>query len=365
MSKSLEKNRQHEVVEDELLEGLLSTLLALPRVETLKYETRVEPTNDSFDLVLKIKCSGRTYKILVELKDGAIHPKEALRAARALQNLDGIKMLAASSLTLETRSILRDEGMSYWDLSGSIYLNLPNDFYLIDKPPLPQPREGREPKKVFQGSTAQVIHTVLLDPKRLWKVTELAKEAGVSAYTSQKVLEYLEDQLWLKREGRGPQTIRKLTQPGKLLDAWAAAYDPDQYKLLKFYKYSKTEEKQIENLESLMNGTNQPESLWALTLEHGVKEYAPFVTRLPSAFTALVSTACHWKMVADEQGFKSVASGENLRLLVSKNDAPFLGRKQFGSRWIASPIQLYLDLFSWPQRGKEQAEHLRDKSIGF
>lgn len=362
MSSYSKIEEQKLVSEAELPEHLLSTLSALPRLEILEYDTEVKLGSHRYDLVLKVDCSGRVYKIFAEVNNRALHPKTALGAVRQLHDCDGVKMLGATSLTQETRAVLREQGISYWDLSGSVYLNLPNDYYFIDKPPLPQPREGREPKKVFKGSTAQVIHTVLLDPKRLWKVTELAKEAGVSAYTSQKVLEYLEAQLWLKKEGRGPQTIRRLTQPGKLLDAWADAYDPDHYRLLKFYKYSKTEEEQIKNLESLMKEAKSP---WALTLEHGVKEYAPFINRLPSALTALVSAKGGWSRRATEEGFKSVSSGENFRLLVSKTDTPLLGRQQFGLKWVASPIQLYLDLFSWPQRGKEQAEHLREKRIGF
>lgn len=352
--------------QNELTESLLKQLQDLPNLAVSNYRTNIRGAGrHEIDLVIDVDCSGQTSTIFVEIKGGAIHPKRALEALRSLEDVKGSKMLVAPSLSEETRAFLKNKGVFYWDLSGSIFLDLPSGFYLIDRPPLPQPREGRKPKKVFKGSTAQVIHQVLLEPEAKWKVTELAEKAKVSAYTSQKALEYLESQLWVVKEGSGPQTTRRVVKPGKILDAWASAYDPGEYRTIGLHQYSRDGEEHIKKLEALMSRLDDEELGWGLTLEHGANHYAPLLTRLPSTLTALVPSSLNWKKEAEASGFKVVSSGENLRLLVSKSVCPFLGRERVRKLWVASPIQVYLDLYSWPQRGKDQAKHLREKRIGF
>jgi len=42
-----------------------------------------------------------------------------------------------------------------------------------------------------------------------------------------------------------------------------------------------------------------------------------------------------------------------------------LFRQQVGGVWLASPIQVYLDLLRGEGRTKEMAEHLRRERLGF
>ena len=354
----------HRQLEYELTESLLEHLRELPNLSVVEHQSNIYRAPDSdIDLLIGIQCSDQNHRIFVEIKGGNIYPKRALKSLRNLEGVDGIKMLIAPSLSEETRSILRDREVAYWDMSGSIYLKLPNGLSFVDKSPLPQPREGREPKKVFKGSTAQVIHQLLLEPQEKWKVTELAAKAKVSSYTSQKVLEYLESQLWVEKKGSGPRTFRQVIKPGEILDAWASEYEPRKYKVIKLHQYSKDGEQHVRKLGAFMS--HLEDLSWGLTLEHAANLYAPLLTRLPSTLSVLVPDSVNWKKESQAKGFKVVPNGENVRLLVSKNDCPFLGRERVRNLWVASPIQVYLDLHSWPQRGKEQAQHLREARIGF
>ena len=52
-------------------------------------------------------------------------------------------------------------------------------------------------------------------------------------------------------------------------------------------------------------------------------------------------------------------------LLSARDEALFLYRQKVDDLWIASDIQLYLDLWVSLGRGREQAEHLRREKIGF
>lgn len=354
----------HAKTESRMAEALLDSLEKLPQLTVLDYDQNIRVEGKEIDLLIRIVASQKEYTLLVELKGGQVYSKSALEASQNLSGLDGVKMLGAHSLSMETRASLREQGVSYWDLSGSVYLKLPHDFFFVDREPLPQPREGRKPKNVFKGSTAQVVHQLLLQPERAWGVNELAKEAKVSAYTSQKVLEYLESHLWVEKEGRGPQTVRRVKDPGKILDAWTAAPEQESYHTIRLHRYAKNGEEHTRNLEQVLNSVDEDHP-WALTLEHAANVYAPVLTRLPSVLTTVVSQSFNWRREFEGQGYKSVSSGENIRLLVSKSDCPFLGRERERNLWIASPIQVYLDLYHWPARGKEQALHLRGERIGF
>ena len=61
--------------------------------------------------------------------------------------------------------------------------------------------------------------------------TELAKEAKLALGTALRVCETLEKLLLMEREGRGPQSLRRLPEPSKLLDAWAEKYRLDAYRV--------------------------------------------------------------------------------------------------------------------------------------
>ena len=351
-----------QLLEAELAEHLIEDLRALPGLEVLNIGRGLVVDSRALDLVVDIRCKAYSTRLFIDVKGGKVTPSTALQVSECLASLGGAPMLAASSLSEATRELLRQNGVAYWDRGGSLYLELPQAVYVIEKPVPPQAREDREPKNPYRGSSAQVLHTMLLAPDRPWKVTELAQEAKVSPYTSQQVLGYLESQLWIRREGRGPQGVRYLTQPGKLLDAWANQHSWSSYRALRFHRLAKNIAMQREQLVSFLGSQETP---WALTLEHGVQAIAPFVTQLPGVITAIVADSQPWISLAKKAGFKEVENGENLRLWLVSNETPFIGCREHEGLAIASPIQLYLDLFKWPRRGKEQAQHLRERVLSF
>lgn len=346
----------------DLTDSLVKALNELPHFQVLETDQEARAGEREIDLFLDVLCRDQIYRVAVEVQTGAVHPKTAHKIVRNLRGLDGLKMLVAPSLSEASRVLLREQGFGFWDASNSLYLELPNALYSIEHPPLPQPKEHREPRHVFKGSTAQVVHTLLLDPSREWKVTKLAEEAGVSAFTSQKTLDYLEKQLWVSRTGRGPHTVRHVKKPGAILDAWANDYE-NENQSLRFHQFAPNIEAQEQQLVSLMS--NIEDENWAITLEHAAEAYAPLLTKLPSVMTVTVpeEVAYDLRQAAQDNGYREVPSGENLRILTTNEKSPFLGRQKFEDVWMVSPIQLYLDLHSWPRRGKEQAEHLRKERI--
>ena len=55
----------------------------------------------------------------------------------------------------------------------------------------------------------------------------------------------------------------------------------------------------------------------------------------------------------------------NLAIIEAKSPGDLLFRERVGGIWLASPVQVYLDLLRGEGRSKEMAEHLRKERIGF
>ena len=64
-------------------------------------------------------------------------------------------------------------------------------------------------------------------------------------------------------------------------------------------------------------------------------------------------------------GARVVSEGYNLAIIEAKYPGELLFRERVGGVWLASPIQIYLDLLRSEGRSKEMAEHFRKERIGF
>jgi hypothetical protein len=105
---------------------------------------------------------------------------------------------------------------------------------------------------------------------------------------------------------------------------------------------------------------------YALTRESGAKYRAPFAPAMNLVFYCDASP----RDVAKRLGLQPVEHGWNVEILHPPDDGVFYARRRVAlggnrdpdssglGRTIANDIYLYLDLWSHPARGKEQAEHL-------
>ena len=80
--------------------------------------------------------------------------------------------------------------------------------------------ERREFKSLFTPKSAQVLRVLLRDPKRTWRVMDLAEAAKVSLGHVSNVRTALLDREWAQVV---PEGLR-LSSPDALLDAWKSSY---------------------------------------------------------------------------------------------------------------------------------------------
>ncbi len=352
-----------------LLHYLRAALDDLPGVEIHSVEPEpLGPNGSQADIGLLADIKGKPALILAEVK-APVYPRDARAIAwqtkrasysgDSIQTIPTVRMVAAPAISRSSRELLRDEGLAYWDESGSLYLEVPWAFYFVDR--LKQGKTQRPIRKIYRGSTAQVLHATLLEPGRRWHVQELAEIAEVSPSTVHEVFTFLETQLWVEKAGSGPSTVRTLTKPGALLDAWAGEHSLKEYKTRRFYRWAQSRGKLKSDVLKLLHD-NQIE--YALTLASGAEYVAPYATSVDNLHI-LVPEATDLAELADKGGLKPVESGENITFLVSKERAPLMFKQHIEEVDIATNIQIYLDLWAWPRRGKEQAEHLRNTKIDY
>ena len=66
-----------------------------------------------------------------------------------------------------------------------------------------------------------------------------------------------------------------------------------------------------------------------------------------------------------ELGARSVGEGANLNVIETPTSGEFLFKERVDDAWLASPVQVYLDLLTGEGRSREMAAHLRHERIGF
>jgi len=338
----------------------------LPEVEIRSVDSR-PPADGHVDLVVLGEVKGRPVRFLVEVKTSG-YPRDVQQAIWQLAGLRRLEppvaevpLLAAPAISEAGRELLQRHQLAYWDAGGSIYIDLPWAFFWVDRPvPAGQPRVLRN---VYRGSTARVLHALLLEPGRAWHVSELAGRAQVSLSTVHQVCTFLEAQLWMDKTGRGPRAVRVLREPGALLDHWAAAHSLAEYEARRFHRWAR---KPLELLHATTDALAGAGIEHALTLGSGAQLVAPYGTD-PERVWILVPAGADRLLEesARASGLLPVEEGEAVTFLVTRERSPFLFRRQVHGFWVASDVQLYLDLWAWSQRGRDQARHLRAERLGY
>ncbi len=317
------------------------------------------------DFEVRLEVRGHPLRLLIVEKNYA-SPRDVLSFARKLhaslpdsEATPCLPMLIAPALPMSSREILREQQIAYGDSGGSLYLPFAGALFYIDKPVPKSAR--RNTRNVYKGKAAHVLHTLLHAPDRAWHVNEMALEAGVFPSTVHDVFQILEEHLWVERRGKGPEGVRLLRDPGAILNAWREEYSLKQYDVRSFYGWSQTPAGLRAALDSAME---EAKAEYTLTLSSGAELVAPFVTTVEK-LSVLVSETMPFSLISDRLKLEPVEEGANIHFYLSKTRAPFLYRRRVQEVWVASDIQLYLDLWASPARGKEQAEHLRKEKLSF
>ena len=192
--------------------------------------------------------------------------------------------------------------------------------------------------------------------------TDLARKAMVSPATASQVLTELERFDWLVARGQGPAKERHLREPSAVLDAWAKQLAVVRPPTLRRYYVAGM---RADTLESRLSQVFEAHDVeYAVSHEAAAQHHTPFLSNVAQV-RARVLVGSKADAALSELKARSVTEGANFGLIEATSPGDLLFRERQGQLWLASPIQIYLDLLRGEGRAKEMAEHFRKERIGF
>jgi hypothetical protein len=359
------------LTEQQLIGRFVEALRELPEVEAdLDHREPVSKQTDrGHDAQVHLHVGGKSFVLLVECKK-SVFPRdvrqvlwqfrEAGHGRPAGRGEEPLSLLVAESISPGAKELLRGERVGYYDSGGSLYLPAPGAYLYIDKPP---PKTlAKSVRALFSGRRAQVLHALLVQHQDWFGVTELAQQAMVSPATASQVLTELERFDWLVARGQGPSKERHLREPGALLDAWAKQLVTIRPPTLRRYYVPNTKPDAL--AARIVQAFDAHEVQYALSHEDAAQRHTPFLSSV-SQVRARVLIGANTDAAIGDLDARSVTEGANLATIEAKLPGELLFREKVGGLWLASPIQIYLDLLRGEGRSKEMAEHFRKERIGF
>lgn len=354
-----------------IVEKLLEALRELPLVHTHSPEWQVALARNSrrADARVDLEMAGIEVRLLIEVKK-SVYPRDVrdilwqIRQFGLAGHLNDpgttVPLLAAESISPGARDLLRAENVGYYDLGGSLFVPGRGAYIYIDKPP--SKTLAKTVHSLFQGKRSQVLHALLLHPDDWFSVKALAELAKVSPATASETLSAIERFDWISSRGQGPSKGRRLMAPGLLLDEWAKqATAARTLSLRRYYVPSIDPASLAERLDEVCDAKGVE---YVLTQETAAQLYAPFLTNVPQVKCRIVPGRTAETAISD-LGARAVSEGANLMVADTKSPAEFLFKRRIGRSWLASPVQVYVDLLRGGGRAKEMAEHLRKEKLGF
>ena len=215
-------------------------------------------------------------------------------------------------------------------------------------------RKNYRMKNIFADKASLVPRKMLKDPERRWVVRDFTGPGGISLGMSQEVLEAMEKKGYIERAKKGPNSYAILTNKEKLISDWLEEYSFDLNVIDTYYSANK----------NILNKFRKvlKENQYALTLHTGANLITSFV-RTEEIF--IYMNLKEWEKdildIRQKLDLKELVKGGNIHLIhpFYKNSV-FFNTQKIKGYTVVSNLQLYLDLYNFQPRGREQAEYLRN-----
>ena len=210
-------------------------------------------------------------------------------------------------------------------------------------------------RNIFSPKATRIIRVLLIGSEKEWSILNLSEEAGAAySYTYRVVKTLIRMGLCRKTE-----TNRiKAANPGELLSRWTAIHD---FNLLNDVKAYFSLERDLQSLLRKLSSTYKLDLKYALTLHVAASLIAPYVR--PASLHIYVEG--EEERLVKRLGLQLTELGGNVYLVQPYDEGVFYGVQEVEEVPVVSNVQLYVDLYNYPARGREAADYLREKAIGF
>ena len=335
----------------------LYDLLQLKGYEVVEGELVLDLTYRAHNLRMWCRPISRGTPLLIDQAGNAMDSPRAPQALRE-QATDGTLLPALLTPHLSTSALnkCRELGLACFDLSGNVVIE--TDDVSILQTGRKKQVDDEPRRRPFSGKSSRVARVLLTSDRENWVSRELAKIAGVSASNVVYALRTLADNEWV-RIFRGKTGGIEVRNRAGILDAWRDAYQPVAIETVRLFSTDSPED----SARRVAEYFEQHQIGYALTSFVG----AAFLSTVGNfAESTLITTATSAQLKAMSKAIKLVpASRGNITLVRTDDETLLAGATRTDGYCIAHPIQIYLDLYADPRRGREQAEMFREALIGF
>ena len=350
----LEKEAAHR------LQALLAEVPFLS-VESIRQNVSDPDRRRELDFLIEIKSNGRRQRLVCEVKSNG-QPRivraaiDQLRYFLQPREHGAYGVVIAPYLSPAAQEICRQEDIGFLDFEGNCRLVF--DGVFIERAvPLRPATERREIKSIFAPKSAQLLRLLLRDPKRHWKVAELAEQTRVSFGHVSNVRHALIDREWARVDPEGLVVIN----PDALLDSWRAVYERSQGRRLPFYTTLHGSALQQRLPEILAQANRKGDAM--LASFSAAQWLAPYARTNMSYFYANDKGL---SVLRERLDLSTPARGENVVVLQIEDQGLFRDAVEPAPHVrCTSPVQTYLDLYVAGERGREAADHLREEKLNW
>lgn len=343
---------QKKQIEKQVIKSL-SSLLPIPDLKIVIRSKR----SIRADIVAGIEYRGLRFDLIVEVLSSNNLPvfENAINKLQSLAANDReVPVLAAAYLSPQRQKHCRDHGIYYMDLSGNAYI-AHRSFY-VEKVGFPNKfPERRQHRSPFSDKASLILRELLKNSDRRWGVRELADKIGLDPGYISRMARSLEEKGYVSRI-QGKLQIRS---PKEILADWVNAYDLKKNEFHRFF-YMAADVGAI--LRGLRNLQIPPAIEYALSVQAGASLVAP--RAIFKEVHLYVQGPDAIDLFKKNMELKDADQGANLVLMQPYyKHSVFYDRRIIDGLPVVSDLQLYLDLYKYPIRGREQAEYLYDKRL--
>ncbi|GAB4252814.1 MAG: hypothetical protein Kow00129_13690 [Thermoleophilia bacterium] len=305
-------------------------------------EAWVSIGNENLGLVVEFKKLGSEAML-----------KETAELIRRRQDEDPNRqwILAAPFLSPARQKLLRESGVPFLDFAGNAWIL--SDSIHIDRRGFPNPfSERRRSRSPFSDKASLVIRALIASGSGRG-VRAIAEQAGLSPGYVSKIVQELEERRYVARREEG----LALQNTQELLQDWASAYRKHWIERRGYFVA-------VASVRAVMDAmrTAPLTEEYALALQAGASLVAPYADfDVVDVYVKSIDAA---EALASQLEAREVERGANLRLSVPYyRVSAFFDTQKAAGLPVVSDLQLYLDLYDYPLRGREQAEHILERRL--
>ena len=288
---------------------------------------------------------------LVISADG--YPKQIKEAILGMVS-DMYCVILAPYITEQTAEICKNADVGFLDMAGNCYIAY-ESLYVEIKGNKNENKPGRGMKSIYERSSvvsSVILRTLLENPRRKWKLKELAQAVGCSIGQVSKVKDFLVRQTYVDQGSEGISVIN----PKAIMNDWAKVYSDSTEERIQCYSLAG-----ITDIEARISKMKEDMGIdCLLTGFSGGVRYQPVVRY--QKVHALID-AVDLENAINFLGLKKVDSGANVIFIVKYDSCVGLNSRMIKNCLVASPVQVFLDCMSLKGRGEEIAEAILDKEI--